>query len=217
MVLLIIEKFRGFIKWGENLLNRRKIKSMELIEILLIFLFVILMLGSLFFIGKELAANTTIYKILMGSIIFITTLVTSIVIFAFVKRKYIEVLKVEIEEDFDKFKIKLEDKVLTTNNRIFGFETNYSKKLKKIMKDYNIKVKEIENIKKELNTKLAETDRKAAYLEIEISKIKLENILSKEINDSKEIKAIYNRIIKLNELYPGTCDEKFLAEVRSEL
>lgn len=199
------------------MLNKRRIKSMEAIEVFLIFIFVILLVGCLFFIGKGLSANTAIYNLLMGSIIFITTIVTSIVIFLFVKRKYIEVLKNEIEEEFDRYKSKLEDKVLTTNNRIFGFETNYSKKLKKVMKAYNIKVKEIENIKKELNDKLAEADKKAAFLEIEIYMIKAENILSKEIDDSKERKAIYSRILKLNEIYPGIIDEKALTEVQLNL
>lgn len=181
------------------------------------FIFIILLIGSLFFIGKELQPNTTIYKILMGSIILITTLITSLVVFQFVKRKYIGVLKDEIEEELGKYKIKIEDKILTTNNRIFGFEKTYSKQLKKIVKDYNIKVKEIENIKRELNIKLAETDRKAAYLEIEICKVKLDNIVVGEINDSKGKKAIYNRIIKLNELYPGLCDEKFITGIYSKL
>ncbi len=193
------------------MLNRRKIKSMELIEVLLIFLAIILLVGILFFIGKELKINTVIYNVLVASLIFIATLIVSIVVFQFVKRKYIEALKDEIEEDFDVSRSKLEEKVLNINNRIFGFETNYSKKLKKIMKDYNIKVKEIENIKKELSIKLTEEDMKIACLEIEICKIKLAN---NEDYDEKERESIRDRIVRINELYPSISDEKILNEVK---
>ncbi|WP_461207558.1 hypothetical protein [Clostridium sp. DL1XJH146] len=193
--------------------GRRKLKSMELIEVLLIFLAVILLMTSLILVGKKLESNTTIYNILMVSVIFISIFVISIVIFLFVKRKFIDALKFDLEEEIDTYKSKLEEKVLITNNRIFGFETNYSKKLKKIMKDYNIKVKEIENIKKELNIKLIEEDRKLSYLEIEINKMKLHNLLSEEDYSEEERDAICSRIMILNELYPGINDEKLLSEV----
>ena len=190
--------------------SKSKMKSLNAVDLFLLLIFIILVNGVLFFIGQSLHTNTILYTVLMLSVIVFTTLAASIAIFQFVKLKYVQSVKDSIMEDFDKYKNKLENKVIETNGRIFSFETNYSKKLKKIMRDYNIKCKEIDNIKKELDIKLIELDRKSAGLEIEFCNMKAENIKSKAEINIKEIKALYDRIIELNGTYPGISTEESL-------
>ena len=201
------------------MIKKSKIESINSVEGFLILIFIILILGTLFLIGAKFSENTTIYNTLVISLIFLTVLIASIGIFQFVKYKYIKALKNEILEDLDKYNNKLDNKVNETNSRIFGFETNYSKKLKKIAKEYSLKTKEINDIKKELDIKLLELDRKAAYFEIEFCTMKVENIKSKGRDDVsiKEIACLYNRIIEINSIYSGISTEEFLELIHLNL
>lgn len=201
------------------MIKKSKIESINSVEGFLSLIFIILVLGTLFLIGAKFSENTIIYNTLVLSLIFLTVLIASIGIFQFVKYKYIKTLKNEIIEDLYKYNNKLDNKVNETNSRIFGFETNYSKKLKKIAKEYSLKTKEINDIKKELDIKLLELDRKAAYFEIEFCKMKVENIKSKGGDDVsiKEIACLYNRIIEINSIYPGISTDEFLELIHLNL
>jgi hypothetical protein len=200
-------------------ITKSTIKSINSVEGFLILIFIICISGTLILIGAKFSTNTIIYNALVLSLIFLTALVGSVGIFQFVKRKYVETLKSEIMEDLFKYIDKSDSKVNETNNRIYGFETNYSKKLKKISKDYSLKAKEISDIKKELDDKLLELDRKAAYLEIEFCNMKAENIKSKGKNDAskKEIACLYNRIIEINNIFPGISTDEFLELIHLNL
>lgn len=197
--------------------NKNKIKFLDLIEVFLILFFIILVIGILFFIGSRLNTNYIIYNTLIVCSILLTTIVASIAVFQYVKTKYIQELKYVIMEDLDKYKDKIESKVFETNHRIFGFEKNYSKKIKKIMMDYNVKSKEIINLKKEMDIKLCELDRRAAMLEIELCSLRAENIKSEVGNYISEKAALYARIIELNHIYEGISTDDFLALINLKL
>lgn len=85
------------------------------------------------------------------------------------------------------------------------------------MKDYSVKVKEIEDIKKALNSKLVEADIKSAELEMEICVMKFQNLKGKSDNDVKERKDLCNRIIKLSDKYPKICTEEFLRSINETI
>ena len=192
---------------------KRKIKSMGFVEAFLILFFIILVTGILYFVGSSLAINAFLYNGLVIGTTILTIIVASIAVFQFIKVKYIRIVKAQIKEQLDDYKIKLGNKTSETNNRIVYFEANYSKQLKKIMKDYSAKAKEIEDVKKVLNLKLIEIDRKAAEFEVEICIIKAENLKGKEDYDIKEKWDLYQRVIEINNRYPGICTEKFLSSI----
>lgn len=191
------------------MIKKSKIESINSIEGFLVFIFIILVLGILFLIGVKFLENTIIYNALVLSLIFFTILIASIGIFQFVKYTYIKALKNEIIDDLDKNNNKLDTKVNEISNRIFGFETSYSKKLKKITKEYFLKTKEINDIKRQLDAKLLELDRKAAYFEIQFCNMKIENIRSKGEDDAsiKEIACLYDRIDKISSIYPDISED----------
>jgi hypothetical protein len=201
------------------LITKNTIKSINSVEGFLILIFIILISGILILIGAKYSTNTIIYNILVLSLMLLTALVSGVGIFQYVKYKYVETIKNEIMEDLDRYINKSDSKVNETNNRIYGFETNYSKKLKKISKDYSLKAKEISDIKKELDDKLLEIDRKAAYFEIEFCNMKAENIRSKNGEQAfkKEVAGLYNRIIELNSLFPGISTDEFLEAIHLHL
>ena len=193
------------------MLSTRKIKSLGSIEVLLILIFIILVCGIFYFISKYLKINFFLYNVIVLLFIVLTILVAAIAIFQFVKMKYIEAVKVEVKVEMDDYKTKIGNKILEANTRIGHFEVDYSKKLKKVMKDYLIKAKEIEDIKKELAEKMIEIDRKAAELEIETCLLKIEKV------DLEHRTTLYERIALLNDIYPGICDEQVLKEIHSIL
>lgn len=195
------------------MIYKRKIKSIGFLEAFLILFFIILVTGILYFIASSLAINAFLYNGLIIGTVILTIVVASIAIFQFIKVKYIRIFKVQLKEELDNYKIKSGIKVAETNNRIVYFEANYSKQLKKIMKDYSAKAKEIEDVKKTLNVKLIEIERKAAEFEIEICIIKVKNLKGKEVNDIKERKDLYKRITEINNRYPGICKEEFLLSI----
>lgn len=196
--------------------NKKEIKSMGSVELFLILFFIILVTGILYFIGERLAISTFLYNGLVIGIIILTIIVASIAIFQFIKVKYTRIVKAEVMEELNNYKIKLGSKTAETNNRIVYFEANYSKQLKKIMKDYTGKVKEIEDVKKTLNVKLAEMDIKTAELEIETCIMKAENLKVNSQSYIKEKKDLYTRVIKLSDKYPGICTEEFLTSLNIE-
>ena len=114
----------------------KKMKSMGFVEIILILFFIMLVTEILYFTGKNLVINDFLYNCLVIGIIILTISVASIAVFEFIKVKYINIVKAEVKDELDNYKIKLGNKNSETNNRIVYFETNYSKQLKKIMKDY---------------------------------------------------------------------------------
>lgn len=201
------------------MIKRSTIKSINSAEGFLILVFIILISVTLILISTRFSVNTIVYNALVLCLIFLITLVSSIGIFQFVKYKYVETVKNEIMEDLDKYINKSDSKVNETNNRIYGFETNYSKKLKKISKDYSLKAKEINDIKKELDVKLLEMYRKTAYFEVEFCNMKAENIKSKGENEvsKKEISCLYNRIIEVNNIFPGVSTDEFLELIHLNL
>jgi hypothetical protein len=200
-------------------ITKNTIKSINSVEGFLIMIFIVLIGGALILIGAKFTENNIIYNALILSLIFLTVVVGSIGVFQFVKYKYVETVKNEIMEDLDRYINKADSKVNETNNRIYSFETNYAKKLKKISKDYSIKAKEISDIKKDMDNKLLELDRKAAYFEIEFCNMKAENIKSKELDKTskKEITELYNRIIEINNMFPGISSEEFLEAIHLNL
>ena len=201
------------------MIQRNTIKLINSVEGFLILIFIICISGTLILIGARFSTNAIIYNTLVLSLIFLSAFIGAIGIFQFVKYKYVETVKNEIMEDLDKYINKSDSKVNETNNRIYGFETNYSKKLKKISKDYSLKTKEISDIKKELDVKLLELYRKAAYFEIEFCNIKVENIKSKGKDDvsKKEIAFLYNRIIEINSTFPGISTDEFIELIHLNL
>lgn len=201
------------------MITKTKLKSINSVEGFLILLFTILVGGFLFLIGARFSKNTIIYNTLVLSLLVLISLVAAIGIFQLVKYKYVEMLKNELIEDLDIYKNKYDSKISETNSRIYTFEKNYSKKITKISKDYSIKAKEIKDIKKALDTKLIELDRRAAYFEIEFCNMKLENLKNKgEDNDAKkEIVRLYNRIIELNIIYPGISTDEYLEFIHLKL
>lgn len=201
------------------MITKNTMKSLNSIEGFLILVFIILISGILILIGAKFTVNTIIYNMLVLCLIFLITIIASIGTFQFVKNKYVESVKNEIMEDLDKYINKADSKVNETNNRIYGFETNYSKKLKKISKDYSLKAKEISDIKKELAVELLEIHKKAAYFEIEFCNMKAENIKSKDGKDAsiKEIALLYHRIIELNSTFPGVSSDEFLDSIHLNL
>jgi hypothetical protein len=135
------------------------------------------------------------------------------VIFQFVKKQYVEEVKRELADEILKYKDSLRDKVDSTNNRIFSFETNYAKNLKKVTKDYSIKAKQIENLNKELNNKIKEIDKKSFYLEVQICILKAERIQEESPEQIKEKAVCYKRIIELSEIYPDIVTADFLESI----
>jgi len=194
------------------MLNKTKMKSMGFVEIFLILFFIILVTIILYFIGSSLAINAFLYNGLIMGIIILTIIVASIAVFQFIKIKYTRIIKAEVKEDLDNYKIKLLNKTLENNNKIVYFETNYSKQLKKIMKDYSAKVKEIEDVKKELNIKLVEIYKKVTELELQTCIIKVEN-LKGNAGNVKERKNLYNKIIELSDRCPEICTMEFLTSI----
>ncbi|SHH33446.1 hypothetical protein [Clostridium grantii] len=192
------------------MLNKRKRKSMNLVQTLMVFIFILFLIQGLYFIGNTIEGNSVLHNLLTGIILFMIAFFMSIVIFQFVKKNYIEEIKKELANDILKHKNSLQDKVSSTNNRIFSFEANYSKNLKKMTKEYNIKSKEIENINKELDNKLNEIDRKSAYLEIQLCILKAERIQGESPENIKEKTVIYKRIIELSEIYPDIITAEIL-------
>jgi uncharacterized membrane-anchored protein YhcB (DUF1043 family) len=193
--------------------DKRKMKSMGFVEVFLILFFIILVTGILYFTASSLAIDALLYNGLVIGIIILTIIVASIAVFQFIKVKYTRIVITEVKEELENYKIKLGNKTTETNNRIVYFEANYSKQLKKIMKDYSVKAKEIEEVKKALNAKLVEIDRKAAELEVETCIMKVENLKGKTGRDIKERKDLYHRIIVLSDRYPGICTEEFLSSI----
>ena len=193
--------------------NNRKMKSMGFVEMFLILFFITLVTGILYFTGSSLAINAFLYNGLVIGIIILTIIVASIAVFQFIKVKYTRIVNAEVKEELNNYKIKLGNKTAETNNRIVYFEANYSKQLKKIMKEYSAKAKEIEDVKKVLNAKLIEIDRKTAELEVETCIMKIENLKCKTGSDIKERKDLYHRIIELSDKYPGICTEEFLSSI----
>lgn len=191
------------------MLSKRKIKSLESLEVFLILILIMLVCGIFYFITTYLKINIFLYNAIVLLFMVLTTFVAAIAIFQFVKIKYIEAVKVEVKEELDNYKTKIGNKIMEANTRIGYFEVDYSKKLKKVMKDYLIKAKEIEDIKKELAEKIIEINRKTAELEIETCLIKAEKL------DLEQRIAPYERIVKLNDIYPGICDEQVLKEIYS--
>jgi len=191
------------------MLNKRKIKSLDFLEIILIQIFIMLICVIFYFISNYLQLNIFLYNSIVLLFIAITLVVAVIAIFQFVKMKYVQAVKVEVKVEMDNYKTKIDNKIIEENTRIGYFEVNYSKKLKKIMKDYLIKAKEIENIKKELEEKIIEINKKTAELEIETCLIKIEKL------DSEQTLPFYERIVKLNDTYPGICDEEVLKGIKA--
>jgi len=191
------------------MLNKRKIKSLDFLEIILIQIFIMLICVIFYFISNYLQLNIFLYNSIVLLFIAITLVVAVIAIFQFVKMKYVQAVKVEVKVEMDNYKTKIDNKIIEENTRIGYFEVNYSKKLKKIMKDYLIKAKEIENIKKELEEKIIEINKKTAELEIETCLIKIEKL------DSEQTLPFYERIVKLNDIYPGICDEEVLKGIKA--
>jgi len=191
------------------MLNKRKIKSLDFLEIILIQIFIMLICVIFYFISNYLQLNIFLYNSIVLLFVVITLLVAVIAIFQFVKMKYVQAVKVEVKVEMDNYKTKIDNKIIEENTRIGYFEVNYSKKLKKIMKDYLIKAKEIENIKKELEEKIIEINKKTAELEIETCLIKIEKL------DSEQTLPFYERIVKLNDIYPGICDEEVLKGIKA--
>ena len=191
------------------MLNKRKINSLDFLEIILIQIFIMLICVIFYFISNYLQLNFFLYNSIVLLFVVITLLIAVIAIFQFVKMKYVQAVKVEVKVEMDNYKTKIDNKIIEENTRIGYFEVNYSKKLKKIMKDYLIKAKEIENIKKELEEKIIEINKKTAELEIETCLIKIEKL------DSEQTLPFYERIVKLNDIYPGICDEEVLKGIKA--
>ena len=168
------------------MLNKRKIKSLDFLEIILIQIFIMLICVIFYFISNYLQLNIFLYNSIVLLFIAITLVVAVIAIFQFVKMKYVQAVKVEVKVEMDNYKTKIDNKIIEENTRIGYFEVNYSKKLKKIMKDYLIKVKEIETCL-----------------------IKIEKL------DSEQTLPFYERIVKLNDIYPGICDEEVLKGIKA--
>lgn len=191
------------------MLNKSKIKPLNLLEIILILILIMLVSGIFYFINNYFKINIFLYNAIICSLIVLTIFVATIAIFQFVKLKYVEAVKVEVKVELDNYKTKIGNKLLEANTRIGYFEVEYSKKLKKVTRDYLIKAKEIEDIKKELSEKIMEIDRKTAELEIETCLIKVEKL------DLEHRMVMYKRILKLNEIYPEICEDKILKEIYS--
>jgi hypothetical protein len=201
------------------MIRKNDIRSISSLEGFLLLLFIILVVGFLFLIGAKFSGNTMIFSFLILCLLILISLVTAIGLFQFVKYKYVEALKNEIIEDLKIYKNKADIKISETNSRIFFFEKNYSKKIMKISKDYSIKAKEINDIKKALDIKLIELDRKAASLEIEFYNMKVENLKSKgdDLEVNEEILHLYKRIIELNTIYPGISSDEALELIHLKL
>lgn len=185
---------------------RNKIKSLTSVEVFLVLFFSAIVILTLIFMGNNFSKNIIVYDVFALALIFFIILIGSVAIFQFVKFKFVTQLKSEIMLDLDIYKNKLENKVVETSSRIFGFETNYSKLLRKISKDYNTKAKEIENIKKELEIKSEELDRRSAQLEIEFCEMRAEYITNKadtSLDDEKQIEGLHKRVEELKNKYPG--------------
>jgi len=191
--------------------NKRRIKSLDFLEVLLILIFILLLNWIFYFVSNYLRINILVYSVITISLIVLTILVAAIAIFQFVKMKYLEAVKVEVKMEIDSYKTKIDTKVSDANIRIGHFEVDYAKKLKKISRDYLIKAKEIENIKKELSEKMTEIDRKTSELEIQNCLIKIEK------SDEEHKIILYERIVKLNDFYPGVCDDEILKEINGYL
>jgi len=179
------------------MLHKRKIKSLDFLEVFLVLIFIMLVSGIFYFISNFFKIDIFLYNSIILLLIVLTILVATVAIFQFVKMKYVKAVKAEMQVEMDNYKTKIGNKLIESNNRIGYFEVEYSKKLKKITKDYLIKAKEIEEIKKELAGKIMEINRKTAELEVETCLIKIE----KMDLDHKIIS--YERILKLNIAYPG--------------
>jgi uncharacterized membrane protein (DUF485 family) len=193
--------------------NKRKLKSMDLMQTMMVFIFILLLIQGLYFIAGTLSENSFMNNLLIGIIVFLITFFMANVIFQFVKKQYVEEVKRELADEILKYKDSLRDKVDSTNNRIFSFETNYAKNLKKVTKDYSIKAKQIENLNKELNNKIKEIDRKSAYLEVQICILKAERIQEESPERIQEKAVCYKRIIELNKTYPDIVTANFLESI----
>ena len=189
------------------MLNKRKIKSLDLLEVFLILILIMLVCGIFYFISNYFRIDIFLYNAIVLLLIVLTIFVSAIAMFQFVKMKYVEAVKIELKSEMDSYKAKIGNKILEMNTRIGYFEVDYSKKLKKIMKDYLIKAKEIEDIKKELAEKIIEINRKTAELEIETCLIKAEKL------DIEHRIGPYKRIVELNNIYPGICNEQVMKEI----
>jgi len=186
------------------MLNKRKIKYLDLLELVLILISIMLVCGIFNFISNHLKINTFLNNAILLLFIVLTIFVVAIAIFQFVRMKYVAAVKTELKEDMDIYKTRIDNKLLGASTRIGYFEVEYSKKLKKIMKDYLVKTKEIEYIKKELAEKMIVLDKKNAELEVETCLIKIERL------DIEHKIIYYKRIVELNDIYPGICDEQIL-------
>ena len=189
------------------MLNKRKTKSLDLLEVFLILILIMLVCGIFYFISNYFSINIFLYSSIVLLFMVLTIFVAAIAIFQFVKMKYVDAVKAEVKVEMDNYKTKIGNKIVDVNTRIGYFEAEYSKKLKKVMKDYLIKAKEIEDIKKELSQKVIEIDRKTAELEIETCLNKAEKL------DIGHRITPYERIIQLNNIYPGICDDTILKEI----
>ena len=186
------------------MINKRSIKSLDLIEVVLILIAILLFCGIFNYISKQFTINILLYNVFIFLLMLLTSFVVAIAIFQLVKMKYIEVVKAELKADMDKYKTKTDNKSLVTNTKVVHFEVDYSKKLRKVTKDYLIKAKEIEYIKKELGEKLQVLDRKIAELEVETCLIKIE-----KLDEAHKI-IYYKRLLELNDIYPGICEEEII-------
>jgi hypothetical protein len=188
-------------------INKRKIKSLSLLEAILILILIIMVCIIFYFISNYFDLNPFLYDSMVLLLVVLTILVAALAIFQFVKIKYVGDVKNEMKTDMDNYKEKIGDKLFEANNRIGHFEADYSKKLKKVMKDYAIKVKEVEDIKKALDKRIVEIDRKTAGLEVETLLLKVERL------ETEQKLPHYRRIVQLNDIYPGICDEDVLKEI----
>jgi septal ring factor EnvC (AmiA/AmiB activator) len=184
-----------------------KRKSLSLFDAILVLSIIIMVCAIFYFIGNYFEINSFLYAFMVFLLIILTSLLIAIAIFQFVKMKYVGAVKNDIKADMDNYKAKIGDKIFEVNNRIGHFEADYSKKLKKVMKDYAVKVKEVEDIKKALEKKIIEMDRRTAELEVEMLLLRVERI------ERDQKLPHYIRIVQLNNIYPGICDETLLKEI----
>lgn len=189
------------------MLNKRKMKSLDLTELVLVLICILLVVGIFNFITDHITINSFLNNAIVVLLLSLTVIFVAITVFQFIKRKYVEATKAEVNVEMQNYQTKVSNKIVEVNTRIGHFEGEYSKKLKKVTKDYLIKAKEIEDIKKELAEKIKGIDRKMAELEVQTSLIKLEKL------ESEPRKLLCEKILKLNDLYPGICDEETLKKL----
>ncbi|MCT4596034.1 MAG: tetratricopeptide repeat protein [Anaeromicrobium sp.] len=127
-------------------------------------------------------AINKIYNMLVVTTIFFTVIVASISIFQYLKIKESNEIKKELEKELEQVRANL---------------IEYQLKFKQLENDNN-------GNKNRIKSAIDNFDKKSAEIEVEVSFIRADDAFRMKYYDSKEIRFdCYNKILKLNERYPG--------------